>query len=584
MWADQDASIRVLVPLNRLPRAAQNTVLSRSRMRSLTAGQDIFLEAVQEDCSYYLLSGSVEYLRHGRVAKVVDASDDVARRPLNRPGPHRYTCRARSACTVLGIVRSLLETQIALTEATAQRDDGAAVDAGNWMARMLRSQVFAHLPAANIRSAFARMQELPVRANEVVLHQGEPGECYFVVREGVCDVSHRPPGSTQDVHLADLGPGDGFGEESLVSGRPRNATVTMLSDGRLMRLSRADFVELICQPLLRPLRVAAALEQVERGALWLDLRSAEQCAHRPLRNSVNIPAAVLRNRARKLPPDERYVACSADPIEARTGAFLLAQRGFDVGYLEASIDEVIERRAEDGATVGEGRQSMDNQGVVSFPRGAQMQEESPVAQEAREVLEERTAPPAAYASSVQHQAAAGSLLETALHASLSEAVAHLPMEPTPVEASRKEADEITALLQSIEHQVRDCLQERLLAVRQRYEEELAARTDRIKQQAVKEILRRDAEREARYKAAYSEKEKLLRQHYRKLIELANRIGSQREQLLQAREQLKQRIQQSNDLQREVQQMRSVLAQSIGQLDDVPSDKVLNRSIRTLLTG
>ena len=56
-----------------------------------------------------------------------------------------------------------------------------------------------------------------------------------------------------EMPLAELKAGDAFGEEALIVEGVRNATVTMKSDGVLLRLNKEDFIELLREPLLRRL-------------------------------------------------------------------------------------------------------------------------------------------------------------------------------------------------------------------------------------------------------------------------------------------------------------------------------------------
>ena len=58
---------------------------------------------------------------------------------------------------------------------------------------------------------------------EAIVEQGEKGDCMYVVQEGAVEVSEDVDGKS--VHLADLGPGDFFGEMALFSGARRSATV-----------------------------------------------------------------------------------------------------------------------------------------------------------------------------------------------------------------------------------------------------------------------------------------------------------------------------------------------------------------------
>lgn len=574
-----DKAVRELVPLHRLPRAAQNAVIEQARLHSLGAGAVLCERGEREPCCHYLLSGTMEFVVHGHVIKEVTAGERIAARPLNRQSVSAATLRARDACTVFSVERALVEQQVDLADAA-----GLGVQNGaDWLTRLMRSGLPAHLPAASVRVFLAMLREQLMSAGEVVLRQGEPGDAYYVVREGRCRVSRRGPDG-RSTGVADLGPGEGFGEEALITGRPRNATVTMLTDGRLMRLEKPDFLDLIGEALLRGLDLPQARALERRGAVWLDLRPPEAFARAALPGSLNLPSPVLRQRAGALAPEERYILLAEDPLDARVGAFLLGERGFDAVYFDAPAETLLA-----GRTLPSGGREAETE--AGFPSLPPLAGEGPEAVQARESLQERTAPPAfefppatEQADAVAEQAAPGKGGASAVEA-LEQSFALEPgtLEPPPASGA---AEAAAALLRSVETRLRATLDEHAETLRRHYEQSLERRTERLREQAAKELLRRDAEREAQLKASYAEKEQALRQHYRKLIELASRLGNQREQLQAAREQLKQRLQQSNELQREVHQMRSVLAQSLDELESgqPPSDKVLNRSIRTLLTG
>ncbi len=63
-------------------------------------------------------------------------------------------------------------------------------------------------------------------------------------------VTRETPLNKEDIILAELVVGDTFGEESLISEEKRNATITMQTDGILMRLGKKDFQALLIEPIL----------------------------------------------------------------------------------------------------------------------------------------------------------------------------------------------------------------------------------------------------------------------------------------------------------------------------------------------
>jgi MFS family permease len=96
--------------------------------------------------------------------------------------------------------------------------------------------LFAPLPIATVENLARRLGTRRVRAGETVIRRGDRGEDFYVVAEGVLDVSDcdgSPP---------PLGAGDYFGEIALLRDVPRTATVTARRDGRLYVLDREGFL------------------------------------------------------------------------------------------------------------------------------------------------------------------------------------------------------------------------------------------------------------------------------------------------------------------------------------------------------
>lgn len=77
--------------------------------------------------------------------------------------------------------------------------------------------------------------EVSFPAGHVIARQGEIGTGFFVVVEGAVRVVH------DGVVLARLGPGDFFGELSVLDGRPRNAMVAAESPTTCIAIATWDF-------------------------------------------------------------------------------------------------------------------------------------------------------------------------------------------------------------------------------------------------------------------------------------------------------------------------------------------------------
>ncbi len=73
---------------------------------------------------------------------------------------------------------------------------------------------------------------------DVIVTEGEPGSSLFLVVSGTVQVFTRDESSGEEIHLAQLGPGDFFGEVSLLTGKPRTATITADSPVIAIELTR----------------------------------------------------------------------------------------------------------------------------------------------------------------------------------------------------------------------------------------------------------------------------------------------------------------------------------------------------------
>ncbi|HEY2584897.1 MAG TPA: cyclic nucleotide-binding domain-containing protein [Tepidisphaeraceae bacterium] len=104
--------------------------------------------------------------------------------------------------------------------------------------------LFAKLPLEERAEleALLKTQEYP--ANRPVVWLGEKGEDFYIVKHGKVVVSC-PDESGKEVILNHLGPGQFFGEISLLDGGPRTATVRTAIDSAMLILSRDDFLEFL---------------------------------------------------------------------------------------------------------------------------------------------------------------------------------------------------------------------------------------------------------------------------------------------------------------------------------------------------
>jgi rhodanese-related sulfurtransferase len=208
---------------------------------------------------------------------------------------------------------------------------------GDWMTLLLQSRAFHKIPPANLQAVFMRMQRVDHVAGDVILRQGEDGDFFYAIVSGHCQVTRETPLNRDGVKLAELGMGDTFGEEALISGAKRNATVTMLTDGTLMRLGKDDFNTLLNEPMLHWVDYEEARRLVAGGGRWVDVRLPSEYEHCHFDQSVNVPLYFVRLKLKTLDPAVQYVVCCDNGRRSSAAAYILGERGFETYVLRGGI-------------------------------------------------------------------------------------------------------------------------------------------------------------------------------------------------------------------------------------------------------
>jgi MFS family permease len=113
------------------------------------------------------------------------------------------------------------------------------------IAEVAKLPLFAGVSAARLESALARLREVPVKAGEVVVRQGDPADQFYIIEAGAFVVTQEASPGSPPVTLRHLGANRVFGELGLLHSAPRSATVTAETDGVLLALAGRDFLRLV---------------------------------------------------------------------------------------------------------------------------------------------------------------------------------------------------------------------------------------------------------------------------------------------------------------------------------------------------
>jgi len=121
--------------------------------------------------------------------------------------------------------------------------------------KLAGATLFAGMSADELAAAAEHFEEVEVRVGDELTHEDDFGYSFFVVLDGHVTVTRG------DETLAELGPGDHFGEVALVHGQKRNATVKAADYGRLAKMMIWDVRELMEKNPVLAGRIQAAADE-----------------------------------------------------------------------------------------------------------------------------------------------------------------------------------------------------------------------------------------------------------------------------------------------------------------------------------
>ena len=146
-----------------------------------------------------------------------------------------------------GIPLSIPAHSLFVTEDdTSRRQRKSVEEIEKRVSALRRVELFDSLTDEERHSLATRLRVAPFVRGEAMTRQGAEAHWLYVITQGEAEVRVSADGNLSE-HLANLGPGDFFGERGMMTGEPRAATVTALSDVECYRLDKEAFREVLKQ-------------------------------------------------------------------------------------------------------------------------------------------------------------------------------------------------------------------------------------------------------------------------------------------------------------------------------------------------
>ena len=252
------------------------------------------------------------------------------------PGAKLALTRQSDVLIVDGALIDDILSQNHRNESVATLDDNV----GSRVAALVHTQPFAQMTLDQICRCAEAMTRRAVTTGEEVIRYAGSGDYFYVLEAGEAEV-WRPDARTGNlVKVATLSEGASFGEEALLRGGLRNATISMSKPGSLLCLSVSDFDQLLASHFVHEIAADTAQSMLaRRQADLIDCRYADEHAVWRIPGSRLIPLDLLRNDALQLDKARSYIIYCRTGSRSRAAAFLMRQLGLTASMLRGGIAE-----------------------------------------------------------------------------------------------------------------------------------------------------------------------------------------------------------------------------------------------------
>ncbi len=342
--SDEGRIIRQLIPLATMSSSGFEALCGLLAVEEAENGQFLFRRGDVNTDLFYLLKGSVSLQIDALKIETIKAGSDSSRFPLAHQIPRKVNGVANSRIRFLRLNADMMKfaQDAPYEESTSIMIDDELVENDDWMTTLLKSPIFRVLPPANLQKILMSMEEINVNAGSVIISQGDDGDYYYIIKKGRCLISRKPAPNAKEIKLGQLSGQDSFGEDALISGQPRNVTITAISDVSLLRLAKDKFISLIKLPVLKYISYPEVQDMLSKGAKLIDVREPDDFKKSHLPESINVPYFSLRMQLKTLNRLRPVVVVCRNGKISETVAFVLIRHKFNALVLQGGIEALSE--------------------------------------------------------------------------------------------------------------------------------------------------------------------------------------------------------------------------------------------------
>ncbi len=255
--SDQNEAIQRVAKLGLftdMPTEALTALVARLVLRHFPANEVIYAEGTPGDALYVVESGEVRLLdsafSDAQLLERVRTGESFGEMALLTGRTRAECARAASDTTVWVLYKTDFDDlmvqypEISVSLSRALSDRLASRENDFVVRHLRRMSIFGNLAASEVRDISNKVRGLRFRPNEIICFAGQPAHHLFMIEMGeVKRFAQGPSGEPVMIDL--LGPGDSFGEQSIIQNSAYPATAQAMGEVEVWTIDKGDFLGLM---------------------------------------------------------------------------------------------------------------------------------------------------------------------------------------------------------------------------------------------------------------------------------------------------------------------------------------------------
>jgi len=369
--SEEGQIIRQLIPLSTMPSSHFEQICHELVVEEAKANTFLFKKNDTDKALIYLIKGSISLQSDNLIVGCIDSGTESSRFALAHQLPRKIDAITLTKVRFLRLDINVLDSLPKITQdqeetsfmAIDEPEEDNDIDDDDWMTTLLKSPIFSALPAANLQQIIISLEEVTFKKGEFIINQGEQGDFYYLIKKGHCLISRKPSDHAKEIRLAHIRSQDTFGEDSLLSGNPRNVSIRAITNVTLLRLSKDKFISLIKEPSLKFIQHAEITDEINNGAILIDVRAPDEYKSNHLPHTINIPFFSLRVQLKVFDKTRPVIVICKNGKTSEAAAFLLLRNQVQAKIVEGGMESIL---SENNSSVAVFDPGNDDKAVESY--------------------------------------------------------------------------------------------------------------------------------------------------------------------------------------------------------------------------